>query len=103
MDARFARYFPLVDYASQLRAMMAHDIFAPFGGSLERALAAMRAELFVVVARQDHMVNPRAALELAQRLSAQIYELPGLCGHLAPVCQRETLTTVVNRFLEREA
>jgi homoserine O-acetyltransferase len=83
--------------------MMALDVSAPFGGSMERAAAAVKARVLVVVATQDHTVTPGPAMEFAGLLGAkaQLLRLEGDCGHLAPGCEWQKLNPVVADFLAR--
>jgi homoserine O-acetyltransferase len=67
---------------------------------MERAAAAVRARTLIVVAEEDHMVNPGPALKFAQLLHAPTVVLPGECGHLAILCQKDTLYSAVSRFLD---
>jgi homoserine O-acetyltransferase/O-succinyltransferase len=87
------------DYASQLRAMIAQDIYRDFGGSPETAANAIRAKLFIAVSLQDHMVQPAPARELARLTKAESMTMTSDCGHLATGCERETLEREVKRFL----
>lgn len=87
------------DWAAQLRAMMAQDVSANAGGSMARAAAAVRAKLLVVVAAQDHMVNPAPALAFATSAKAQVLQLTGNCGHMATDCESRTMTAAVRAFL----
>jgi len=80
------------DYASQLRAMIGHDI-----GST----AAIRAKMLIVVAAQDHMVNPIPATEFARATKSELLTLTGDCGHLATSCEAEVMTRAVARFLSQ--
>ena len=75
------------DRIRQIEAMMNHDVSAPFGGSMERAAAAAKAQVLVIVSISDHMVTPGPALEFAQMLHAEVLELRDNCGHLAPGCE----------------
>ena len=90
-----------LDWAAQLRAMMAQDVYRGFGGSLERASAAVRARTLVVVARQDHMVNPQAAIDWARHAGFELVELAGHCGHMATSCESGRFQDAVKQFLER--
>ena len=74
------------DWLRQLKAMMTHDIAAPFGDSLEAAAKQVKAKVMVVASTQDHMVNPTPAMEFARILQATVVELTGDCGHLEPGC-----------------
>lgn len=88
-----------LDYASQLRAMIAHDIYRDFGGSAESAAKAIKAKLLVIISLQDHMVNPTPSRELARLVKAKVVTLTSDCGHLASGCERKVLTREVWRFL----
>lgn len=87
------------DYAAQLRAMIGHDVTRRFGGSLEKAGAAVRARVLVVVAGQDHMVNPLPALEMAAAAGFDVLHLKSDCGHMATRCEEARLATAVREFL----
>jgi homoserine O-acetyltransferase len=87
------------DWAAQLRAMMSHDIGRSGGGSIERAAARVKAKTLVVVALQDHMVNPLPALDMAGRIGARTLQLTGNCGHMAPTCEADRMRPVVGAFL----
>jgi homoserine O-acetyltransferase len=98
--AKTLKGFDANDKIRQNQAMMAHDVSAAFGGSLERAAAAVRARVLVVVATQDHVVTPGPAIEFARLLKAQLVTLEGDCGHLAPGCESQKLNPAVAGFLQ---
>jgi homoserine O-acetyltransferase len=98
--AKTVKGFDANDKIRQDQAMMAHDVSAPFGGSMERAAAAVRARVLVVVAAQDHTVTPGPATEFAHLLKAQLLTLEGDCGHLAPGCESRKLNPAVAEFLQ---
>jgi len=87
-------------YVRQAQAITAFDVSTPFGGSMERAAAAVRAKAFVVVAETDEVVDPLAALEFARLIDAQVLRLAGRCGHRAPSCESDVLERAVSRFLQ---
>lgn len=99
--SKSVRGFDANDKIRQDQAMMALDVSAPFGGSLERAAAAVKARLLVVVATRDHVVTPGPALEFARLARAQVLKLEGDCGHLAPGCEAQRLNPAVADFLAR--
>jgi homoserine O-acetyltransferase len=88
------------DKIRQAQAMMALDVAQLYGGSLERAAAAVKASVFVIVARFDHVVTPGPAKEFARLLNSPILELEGDCGHLAPSCEAQKVNAAVAEFLE---
>jgi homoserine O-acetyltransferase len=89
------------DKIRQCQAMMAMDVSAPFGGSMERAAAAVKAQVLVVVSKQDHVVTPQPAIDFAHLLHAQVLELDSDCGHLASACEAEKIQKAVAEFLDR--
>lgn len=97
--AKGVQGFDANDKIRQDQAMMAHDVSAAFGGSLERAAAAVKARVLVVVATQDHVVTPGPAAEFARLLRAQLLTLEGDCGHLAPGCESQKVNPAVAEFL----
>ena len=88
------------DKIRQAQAMMALDVATQFGGSLERAAAASKARVFVIVARFDHVVTPGPELEFARLLRSPVLELESDCGHLAPSCESQKVNAAVAAFLE---
>jgi homoserine O-acetyltransferase/O-succinyltransferase len=90
------------DYASQLRAMIDHDIYRNPPGSPELAARTIKAWMLVVVTDQDHMVNPAPAIQLARVTRSEILMLAGDCGHLATGCEQARLVHEANRFLAEQ-
>ncbi|HET9983220.1 MAG TPA: alpha/beta fold hydrolase [Longimicrobiales bacterium] len=95
------RVFAADDLSAQARAMMALDVSRDFGGSMERAAAAVRARVLVVVSARDHTVRPEPARAFAALLGAPVVELEGECGHIATSCEMPKLAAAVAAFLER--
>jgi homoserine O-acetyltransferase len=72
------------DKIRQLQAIMALDLAAPFGGSMERAAAGVKAKVFVISAAKDRAVNPAPALNFARLLHAPTLVLESEYGHISP-------------------
>lgn len=89
------------DRIRQTQAMMRLDITEKFGNLWERTADAIKARVFIIVARLDHTVTPQPALKLAKLLDAKTLVLEGDCGHLAPSCESPTVNFAVAEFLER--
>jgi homoserine O-acetyltransferase len=87
------------DYYRQLQAMLGHDIFRRFGGDPKRAAAAVHSKVTVIVAVQDHMVNPGPAEEFAALLKASIVQLAGDCGHISTGCEAPKVAAAVAQAL----
>jgi homoserine O-acetyltransferase len=85
----------------QSEAMMTLDVADQFGGSMERAAAAVKAKVFVIVAKYDHVVTPQPAIDFAALLRAPLLELESDCGHLAPSCEGARVAAAVAEFLKK--
>ncbi len=94
----YAKIFNADDWASQLKAMMNHDITKSFNSSLEETASAVKAKVFIIVGTKDHMVNPTPSIEFANLLNAPLYKFENDCGHLAPGCEMEKFVEIVNNF-----
>ena len=99
VEGRRAVSFDANNQIRQADAMMALDVAAGFGGSLERAAAIVKAKVLVVVSPSDRMVSPSPAVEFGRALGAEVLELRSDCGHLAFSCEASTLASRVNGFL----
>ena len=91
--------FDANDKIRQAQAMMALDISQEFGGSMARAAGAIKAKVFIVIAKFDRVVTPGPALEFARLLQAKTLELDSDCGHLAPSCEYQKVNAAVAEFL----
>jgi homoserine O-acetyltransferase/O-succinyltransferase len=91
--------FDANDKIRQDQAMMALDVAASFGGSMERAVASVRARFFIIVATADHVVTPGPALEFARLQQSRLLILESDCGHSAPSCESQRVNQAVSDFL----
>ena len=83
----------------QTEAMMALDVAAPFGDSLEKAAGTVKAKVLVIVDKDDHTVTPGPAMEFAQLLHAQLVVIDDGCGH--QYCDYAGVNKAVGEFLEK--
>ncbi|HEY2468133.1 MAG TPA: alpha/beta fold hydrolase [Terracidiphilus sp.] len=90
--------FDANDWRAQLEAMIHHDV--AHGGSLQDAAKKVKARVLVIVAAQDHMVNPKPALDFAPLINAKTLVLESDCGHLAFGCESEKFYPAVRYFLD---
>jgi homoserine O-acetyltransferase/O-succinyltransferase len=91
--------FDANDKIRQDQAMMSLDVSAPFNNSMERAAAAVKAKVLIIVSKTDHVVTPLPALDFAQLLHAPTLILESDCGHLAPSCESQKVNRAVGDFL----
>jgi homoserine O-acetyltransferase len=97
---RDSKSFDANDKIRQVQAMMQLDVTREFGGSLERAAHVVKAKVFVVVSRFDHVVTPGPATEFASLVGAKTLNLESECGHLATVCESSRLDKAIADFLK---
>jgi len=91
--------FDANDWRWRIHAMLAQDIGRD--SSLEAAAARVKARVLVVVSRQDHMVNPIPAMEIAPAIHAKVFVLEGDCGHIATSCEADKARPVVAEALKQ--
>lgn len=91
--------FDANDWIRQAQAMMALDVTAPFGGSMQRAAQIVKAKMLIIPSKNDHMVNPTPALEFARLRHARVLLLTSDCGHLATSCEQAKIDAAVVAFL----
>ena len=82
--------------------MMDHDVTDPYFGFLEGAAEQVQAEVFIIVNLQDHLINPKPAIEFAKLIQAKTLKLDNDCGHLAVGCEMQTISKAIREFWEKE-
>lgn len=69
------------DTASQLHAMIGHDVSRRFGGDMAAAAAAIEAELLSVVVSTDHVVTPWASIDFVETAGGESIVIDNPGGH----------------------
>jgi homoserine O-acetyltransferase len=87
------------DKIRQSQAMMMLDVSQPFGGSMERTAASVKAKVFVIASKNDLTVTPGPAIDFAHLLKAKLLVLDDDCGHQAPGCETKTIVPAIAAFL----
>ncbi|HWD38116.1 MAG TPA: alpha/beta fold hydrolase [Fimbriimonas sp.] len=87
------------DAAAGLSALMTQDIFKGFDENEEKTAAAVHAKVLVIVASQDHCVNPAPALSFAKLLGAETIVLNDDAGHSSPGAEMGKVSPAIDRFL----
>lgn len=87
------------DYLAQLRAMIAHDVYADFPDADPPYAGRIKAQLLVVGVPSDHMVNPAPGKALAEAIGARYAEIHSNCGHIGSSCEAWKVEAIVNAFL----
>ena len=89
------------NHLRQDQAMMALDVSDAFGGSMEKAAAAVKAKVLAVVAVQDHTVTPGPALEFGKLIHAEILTVDNECGHQLTNCENDRVVSAVSDFPQK--
>lgn len=88
------------DYRSQCYAIRNHDIYRSSGIAAEDVKDHIKSRVLVIVASQDHVVNPAGSREFAKTMGLQVVELTGDCGHISAWCEREKVRESIEAFLD---
>jgi homoserine O-acetyltransferase len=92
--------FDANDFLAQLEAIIHHDVAD--GGTLQEAARRVKAKVLVVVAVQDHLINPKPGLDFAALIGAKTLLLESDCGHKAVNCDSAKLFPAVRAFLDEQ-
>jgi homoserine O-acetyltransferase len=87
------------NYLTQLRAMMAQDVYARGSDSETPYLQKVQADVLVISAEDDHMVNSSPGKKASMALNEEYVEIKGTCGHMGTSCKTDQVDKLVNAFL----
>jgi len=85
------------DQIRQREAIISHDIPRELGLTMEQAARMVQAKLLVIIASEDHTVNPQPAKQFGEAIGAAVITVNSPCGHLSLACV--SAGPVVARFL----
>jgi len=94
-------YWNSYDYLYQLRAMISHDISKGFS-SKEELKNHIKAEIFLIISRQDHILHPSSSLEFARIINCKTLILDDNCGHLSVNCNLDKVREKIKSFLNKK-
>ena len=89
------------NYRSQLKAMIAHNIYSPFGNSVDETIRHMKSEIFLIVSKTDNLLHPKAAIEFAEKSDSKIMILDNEYGHLAVGHEMRRCADQINQFFKK--
>jgi homoserine O-acetyltransferase len=81
---------------SQLKAMIHHDIYNVRNQPLE-----IKCKMLVVVARQDHLVNPSTSLQFAEKYNIPTFINEHESGHMSTVYDAPTFRKELIAFMKK--
>jgi homoserine O-acetyltransferase len=97
---QYANMMNSKDYLAGLQAMINHDIYKSSKSNQNNIRNLIRAKILIIVALQDHLVNPISSLDLAKNCDYQLLELTSDCGHGSPGCENMKVKKATSVFLK---
>ncbi len=89
------------DYLGGSKAIISNDIFKSSHSKTDDDIKnIIKAELLIISATQDHLVNPIAAIELSKTLNCKLVTLLSDCGHMSFACEAEKIKKAITTFLK---
>jgi homoserine O-acetyltransferase/O-succinyltransferase len=95
------RIFNSYNWESQLQAMMRHNIGNQFDNGYDEALMEVIADLLIIVNKQDQLVMPYPAMEMAKAMNAETLILDNKHGHLGITPEMDKVMPVIHEFLRK--
>jgi len=89
------------DWTYQMLALLSHDIYKTKNKTEVDAGQVIKADVMIIVNKQDHIVNPFPSMEIAKHINARLVELNSICGHNAFACEQEKISVEVKLFLNK--
>ena len=80
---------------TQLKAMIKHDIYTARKNPFE-----IKCKTLVVVARQDHLVNPSTSIQFAEKLKVPVFVNEHESGHMSTVYDANTYRMALTQFMK---
>lgn len=94
-----SKIFTVENHLTQLYAMEDYNIYKNFNNSVSETAKHIKTEVFFILNKTDHLVNPTPALELADELNCKVLLLDNNCGHLGIGCELEKCGNEIHSFL----
>lgn len=88
------------DFASQLKAMIDHDVSRHHDGDMELAARSTTADMLIIYSPDDHVVTYFPAESFAQTIEAKIVSIPSECGHGVTGCEKASIGREIRTFLD---
>lgn len=90
-------YWNSYDYLYQLKSMISHDISKGFKSKKELK-DHIKAKIFLIIARQDHILHPSSSIEFAKIINCKTLILDDVCGHLSVNCNLDKIREEIKLF-----
>lgn len=91
--------FTLDNYFCQLKAMINHDIYRRFNGSVEVGASHIKAQVFMILSEEDHLIRPENAIALSKILKCKIEIINNKMGHMSVGKELPRVSKLIDSFL----
>ena len=92
--------FPAENYKCQMNAIIGHNIFRKYNNSQKKTAKVIKADILIIVNKQDHLVNPEPAVDFAPLVDAELLVLDNNRGHLGITYELDKVVETISQFLE---
>jgi homoserine O-acetyltransferase len=99
-NEKYAHIVNSKNYLAGLNAMIDHDIYKSSKSDLKMIKNLVKADILLIIAQQDHLVNPTSTITFSKAIDCELLELKGDCGHGAPFCEHEKVKKAISYFLK---
>ncbi len=89
------------NYRSQMKAMIAHNIYYRYKNSVDETVKHIRSDIFLIAARSDNLLHPKNSIEFAEKSGCKILLLDNEYGHLAVGHEMKRCAEQINEFFAR--
>lgn len=89
------------DYLGGIKAILHYDIYKNADSSPADINDVIKAEVLLISASQDHMLNPSSSINLSKISGFKSVVLSTDCGHLAPFCVSDKIREEISKFLSK--
>lgn len=102
LESSYSSLMDVHDYLGGIQAMIPHDIFKNSNSTPENIHEKIKAELLIIVASQDHLVNPLSAIELSSKLKAKLVQLESNAGHMSVFTETPKVKEAIDNFWNKQ-
>jgi homoserine O-acetyltransferase len=100
LENQYSQAMRSEDFLGGMNAMIPLDIYKSANCSFENVKNIIKADMLIISATQDHLVNPISAIQLSKELDADLVTLTSNCGHGAFGCETEKIKNATVEFLK---
>ncbi|MCT4613748.1 MAG: alpha/beta fold hydrolase [Marinifilaceae bacterium] len=101
IKAKYDKMMKPKNYLAQLKAIRNHDIYNSNFSSEANVIDDFKAEVLIIVNKQDHIVNPLNSIQFAKNTNSKLVVLDFEHGHTLPFYKYEEIKKATSDFLKK--